>query len=116
MPVRPRRITYPVTGKLQQKTMSRLAKPMTSYSFHGVETEFIFVWDLDETIIIFNSLLDGSFAHRFGTVSHLNYNCPFACMPVCLYVCMSVCLSVCQFNDSVIIHQRFACSNRNRKS
>lgn len=28
----------------------------------------IFVWDLDETIIIFHSLLTGSFASKFGKV------------------------------------------------
>lgn len=31
--------------------------------------ERVFVWDLDETIIIFHSLLTGSYATRFGKVS-----------------------------------------------
>jgi hypothetical protein len=28
----------------------------------------VFLWDLDETIIIFHSLLTGSFAQKFGKV------------------------------------------------
>ena len=31
--------------------------------------ERVFIWDLDETIIIFHSLLTGSFATRYGKVS-----------------------------------------------
>ncbi|KAL8179449.1 UNVERIFIED_CONTAM: Eyes absent 2 [Gekko kuhli] len=30
------------------------------------EIERVFVWDLDETIIIFHSLLTGTFASRYG--------------------------------------------------
>lgn len=33
----------------------------------------IFLWDLDETIIIFHSLLTGSYAQKFGKVC-LNVN------------------------------------------
>jgi len=29
----------------------------------------VFIWDLDETIIIFHSLMTGSYASRFGKVS-----------------------------------------------
>lgn len=29
----------------------------------------VFIWDLDETIIVFHSLLTGSYANRFGRVS-----------------------------------------------
>lgn len=29
----------------------------------------VFIWDLDETIIIFHSLLTGSYANRYGRVS-----------------------------------------------
>ncbi|KAL3867765.1 hypothetical protein ACJMK2_040615, partial [Sinanodonta woodiana] len=30
------------------------------------DLERVFVWDLDETIIIFHSLLTGSYAQRYG--------------------------------------------------
>ena len=33
------------------------------------ELERVFIWDLDETIIIFHSLLTGAFAQRYGKVS-----------------------------------------------
>jgi hypothetical protein len=32
------------------------------------DLERVFIWDLDETIIIFHSLLTGSFAQRYGKV------------------------------------------------
>jgi hypothetical protein len=32
------------------------------------DIERVFVWDLDETIIIFHSLLTGAYSHRFGKV------------------------------------------------
>lgn len=32
------------------------------------ELERVFIWDLDETIIIFHSLLTGAFAQRYGKV------------------------------------------------
>ena len=32
------------------------------------DLERVFVWDLDETIIIFHSLLTGSYAQRYGKV------------------------------------------------
>lgn len=36
------------------------------------DLERVFVWDLDETIIIFHSLLTGTYAQRYGKVrSHL---------------------------------------------
>jgi len=35
------------------------------------ELERVFIWDLDETIIIFHSLLTGAFAQRYGKVSRL---------------------------------------------
>lgn len=34
----------------------------------------VFIWDLDETIIIFHSLLTGSYANRYGRVSDLKMN------------------------------------------
>ena len=30
----------------------------------------VFVWDLDETIIVFHSLLTGSYAQKYGKVRH----------------------------------------------
>ena len=36
------------------------------------ELERVFVWDLDETIIIFHSLLTSTYAQRFLKVSFLN--------------------------------------------
>lgn len=37
--------------------------------FHlSVSSQRVFVWDLDETIIIFHSLLTGTFASRYGKV------------------------------------------------
>lgn len=33
------------------------------------DLERVFIWDLDETIIIFHSLLTGSYAQRYGKVS-----------------------------------------------
>ncbi|KAJ8259557.1 hypothetical protein GJAV_G00170810 [Gymnothorax javanicus] len=48
-------------GKLRgRKRMTDPAPPLDS------DIERVFVWDLDETIIIFHSLLTGSFATRFG--------------------------------------------------
>ena len=35
------------------------------------EVERVFIWDLDETIIIFHSLLTGSYAQRYGKVSRI---------------------------------------------
>ena len=32
------------------------------------DLERVFIWDLDETIIIFHSLLTGSYAQRYGKV------------------------------------------------
>jgi len=32
--------------------------------------ERVFVWDLDETIVILNSLLNGDYAKKFGKVSN----------------------------------------------
>lgn len=40
----------------------------------------VFIWDLDETIIIFHSLMTGSYASRFGKVK--NWSC-YSCL---LYV------------------------------
>lgn len=42
-----------------------------SYLVYPCPFQRIFVWDLDETIIIFHSLLTGSYATRFGKVSSL---------------------------------------------
>ncbi|KAK3575019.1 hypothetical protein QTP86_019652 [Hemibagrus guttatus] len=48
-------------GKLRgRKRASDPAPPLDS------EIERVFIWDLDETIIIFHSLLTGSFSTRFG--------------------------------------------------
>lgn len=45
-------------------------------------TERVFIWDLDETIIIFHSLLTGSFAAKYGKVNllfvYLSENFSFA--------------------------------------
>lgn len=30
----------------------------------------VFIWDLEETIVIFHALLTGAYAQRFGKVSH----------------------------------------------
>ncbi|XP_016314781.1 eyes absent homolog 1-like [Sinocyclocheilus anshuiensis] len=38
------------------------------------DLERVFIWDLDETIIVFHSLLTGSYANRFGRVS----DCPLS--------------------------------------
>ena len=35
---------------------------------HSLSSQRVFVWDLDETIIIFHSLLTGTFASRYGKV------------------------------------------------
>lgn len=37
----------------------------------------VFIWDLDETIIIFHSLMTGSYASRFGKVKFLEQFCYF---------------------------------------
>lgn len=42
-------------------------------SSHGVllrVLQRVFVWDLDETIIVFHSLLTGSYAQKYGKVRH----------------------------------------------
>ena len=36
------------------------------------EIERVFIWDLDETIIIFHSLLTSSYAQRYGKVIEKN--------------------------------------------
>lgn len=36
--------------------------------FSSLSSQRVFVWDLDETIIIFHSLLTGTFASRYGKV------------------------------------------------
>lgn len=38
--------------------------------FHVLQR--VFVWDLDETIIVFHSLLTGSYAQKYGKVSRLH--------------------------------------------
>ncbi|XP_069035507.1 eyes absent homolog 2 [Lepisosteus oculatus] len=51
----------PSDGKLRgRKRTSDPAPPLDS------DIERVFVWDLDETIIVFHSLLTGTFASRFG--------------------------------------------------
>nr|XP_029511708.1 eyes absent homolog 2-like [Oncorhynchus nerka]XP_029511709.1 eyes absent homolog 2-like [Oncorhynchus nerka] len=52
-------------GKLRgRKRVSDPQPPLDS------DIERVFVWDLDETIIIFHSLLTGSFSTRFGKVQN----------------------------------------------
>lgn len=50
-----------------------------SYSFCFCISQRVFVWDLDETIIIFHSLLTGSYATRFGKVSIVTFICTIQC-------------------------------------
>ncbi|KAH0617644.1 hypothetical protein JD844_016094 [Phrynosoma platyrhinos] len=40
----------------------------------------VFIWDLDETIIIFHSLLTGSYANRYGRVSTMILNINSLCV------------------------------------
>lgn len=40
-----------------------------SHWFCTFFSQRVFIWDLDETIIVFHSLLTGSYANRFGRVS-----------------------------------------------
>uniref|UniRef100_A0A672T6P3 Eyes absent homolog n=1 Tax=Sinocyclocheilus grahami TaxID=75366 RepID=A0A672T6P3_SINGR len=49
------------------------------------DLERVFIWDLDETIIVFHSLLTGSYANRFGRVSDLTMAALFffACFQEC---------------------------------
>ena len=37
--------------------------------YDGKPPERVFIWDLDETLIIFQSLLTGEYASKFGKVS-----------------------------------------------
>lgn len=39
----------------------------------------VFVWDLDETIIVFHSLLTGSYAQKYGKVSPSHCFLPAVC-------------------------------------
>ena len=39
------------------------------------EVERVFIWDLDETIIIFHSLITASFAQQFGKVNFFHFDC-----------------------------------------
>lgn len=41
------------------------------------DLERVFVWDLDETIIIFHSLLTGSYAQRYGKVRVILFFCKY---------------------------------------
>uniref|UniRef100_A0A1I8I844 Eyes absent homolog n=1 Tax=Macrostomum lignano TaxID=282301 RepID=A0A1I8I844_9PLAT len=51
------------TGAAGGVAASRKANPSPGLGF---ELERVFVWDLDETIILFHSLLGGTYATRFG--------------------------------------------------
>lgn len=44
------------------------ASEATSPFSPSLSSQRVFVWDLDETIIIFHSLLTGTFASRYGKV------------------------------------------------
>lgn len=65
-------LTYSPTDKFRRrkhkihnvKKISKSKKSSQSDPDHGLER--IFIWDLDETIIIFHSLLTGEYATKFG--------------------------------------------------
>ena len=50
--------------------------PSSPLSALETDMERIFIWDLDETIIIFQSLLSSTFAQKYGKVS-LDFNKKF---------------------------------------
>ena len=37
------------------------------------DVDRVFIWDLEETIVIFHALLTGSYAQRFGKVNYWQY-------------------------------------------
>nr|BAJ22814.1 eyes absent [Cladonema radiatum] len=69
----PSSISFPSSSKYQRrkqkvinvtKKMSKSKKSHQAEPDHGLER--IFIWDLDETIIIFHSLVTGEYAQKFG--------------------------------------------------
>lgn len=57
---------------------SDASKSICLHSLPLFSSQRVFVWDLDETIIIFHSLLTGTFASRYGKVRiHLSLSLSF---------------------------------------
>ena len=52
--------------------------------------ERVYIWDLDETLIIFHSLLTGEFAQSFSKVSHQNeiFDFILPSFTMCFYTCL----------------------------
>ena len=55
-------------NKLASKRSVNTASPLGGTIVEN-ELERVFVWDLDETIIIFHSLLTSAFAHKYNKVN-----------------------------------------------
>lgn len=51
--------------------MNKSLQAITVICLFSTPLQRVFVWDLDETIIIFHSLLTGTFASRYGKVSQI---------------------------------------------
>lgn len=54
------------TGRGRGRRVTSPASPQPGAPENNLER--VFIWDLDETIIIFHTLLTGSFANKFGKV------------------------------------------------
>ena len=67
------------------------------------DLERVFIWDLDETIIIFHSLLTGSYAQRYGKVGHKHFFFLFF-MEACLIVFIVVGDDIVNFSQTFIVH------------
>ena len=68
------------------------------------ELERVFIWDLDETIIIFHSLLTGAFAQRYGKVRHRT-----SLRSVLLWLRCNTSCTTSGFADSVMFSCNWLC-------
>lgn len=60
--------SFPSRGLISADIKSDASESICLPSLPLFSSQRVFVWDLDETIIIFHSLLTGTFASRYGKV------------------------------------------------
>jgi len=63
-----RRLCVSVSGSSSARSGRSRGRRQNPSPGADSELERVFIWDLDETIIIFHSLLTGAFAQRYGKV------------------------------------------------
>jgi len=62
----------------EDEKRSRCPRPPTSLNV-AVQPTRVFVWDLEDILLISQSLIDGSYAHHYGKVGIHNYIAAMFC-------------------------------------